>query len=80
MTDHFAPVVWLAGLNHPRLALISMGGAVLGIIGLALPLLAPLGDIVPVSTGLRLAIAGVILFLFGSTGYLAFAFFEMSDR
>lgn len=74
------PIVeWLAGLAHPRLGFVSLAGAVGVVVGLALSLLGQ-GAGVPGSTGLRLAIAGGIVFLFGATGYLAFALFEAAER
>ena len=80
MTGRFDPVAWLSGVSHPRLALVSVLGAVLGIVGVTLFLLSPVGGPDVGTTGLRLAIAGAILLLFGSTGYLAFAFFERAEH
>lgn len=74
------PVDWLAGLAHPRLALLILVGAATVAVGGALALVGPPLGADAGTTAIRMAIAGAIVFLFGATGYLAFSLFEAAER
>lgn len=66
------PHGWLAGQAHPRLAVLVIVGGVVGLVGAALAFVGGgLG-----TAGLRLSVLGLLAFLFGASGYVAFAVFE----
>lgn len=76
MSDVRGPMGWLSRRAYPRLAVLVVLGAAVGLLGTALVLLGSGGDAVPGPLGLRLAVVGYLLFLFGATGYVAFAVFS----
>lgn len=67
---------WLAGRGHPRIILVALAGAALGLFGGSLWLTSdPVGHGLG-TLGLRLATLGVITLAFAVSGLVAFAVFE----
>lgn len=64
---------WFSRRSYPRLAALVVLGAAVGAVGTAL-LLA--GSGAGRTLGLRLAVVGYLVFLFGASGYLAFSLFS----
>lgn len=67
------PMGWLSRRSYPRLAVLVVLGAALGVVGTALVVTGRGGA---GSLGLRLAVVGYLVFLFGGSGYLAFSLFS----
>ena len=65
----------LTGAAHPRLLVLVVVGAAVGVVGTAL-VVAGSGGRGLDALGLRLAVVGYLAFLFGASGYLAFTVFE----
>ena len=66
----------LAGTAHPRLLVLVVVGAVVGVVGTALAVATPDPTSSFVTLGVRLAVVGYLAFLLGGSGYVAFAVFE----
>jgi len=66
----------LSGVAHPRLLVLVVAGAVVGVIGTVLLLAAPGPGAGAATLGLRLGIVGYLVCLLGASGYLAFTVFE----
>lgn len=62
--------------EYPRLVLLSIGGAGVGLIGTALVLVGSQVGSSLDEAGLRIAVIGYLAFLVGVSGYVAFAVFE----
>ena len=67
------PVGWLSRRSYPRLAALVVVGAAVGLLGTALVATGRGGA---GSLGLRLAVLGYLVFLFGASGYVAFSLFS----
>lgn len=73
MTTGRSVVDRISRARHPRLLVLVLVGAV-GVVAGAVLLLAD-GAPRPDSLGVRLAVLGALVLLFGATGYLAFSIF-----
>lgn len=62
----------LARRRHPRLAVLVLSGGAVGLTGAGLAL----AGVGLETLGLRLGVIGGLAFLFGASGYVAFAVFE----
>lgn len=74
MNANGGAIGWLSRFRHPRLVVLAVVGALVGLAGSILVLADPAPGTEVL--GLRLAVLGYLVFLLGASGYLAFAVFD----
>lgn len=66
----------LAGAAHPRLLVLLVVGAAVGVVGTALAIAGSGAGDGLATLGFRMAVVGYLALLFGASGYLAFTVFD----
>lgn len=69
-------VGWFSRRSYPRLVALATVGAAVGAVGTVLLAVASGGGDGLRALGLRVAVFGYLVFLFGASGYAAFSLFE----